>query len=407
VTAGLGDGPDGDAGRGAGTLLVDARALHASGIGRYRRELLARWLRDPPFDRIALLGDPSALGQLVGAASASGAAGGDVRVIRHVGGFYSPAAQRSWLGLRRTGAHRCAAAFFPHWDAPLVGMPAASVVTVHDLIHFKVPDAFPPARRWVAARTLARVVARAAGVVTVSHATTRDLVERFPRAAGKVRTVANGVGAEFGREPRPDDAAVGAGEPYVLCVGNQKPHKNLEAAVEVLARVRKTYPSLRLVIAGERFPGAGRTLARAAELDVCHAVRDLGPVDDATLRGLYRGASVFLFPSRYEGFGIPVLEAMLAGAPVVASDTPAVAEVAGDAALLRAPDDHEGMAEAVAALLSRADVRTELVRRGRDRAARFSWDASARQTAAVLRAVASARAAPRRPTAGRPMAVTD
>jgi glycosyltransferase involved in cell wall biosynthesis len=369
------------------TLLVDARVIDASGLGRYLRELLAHWFAATAFERFELLGDPEVLTAFVRAAAPAA----PVRIVPYRGAVYSPRSQMDWLSLQARGELSGTVAFFPHWDAPLALLPRASVVTVHDLIHFRVPDAFPAARRALARPTLRHVVRRAARVVCPSEATARDLGAWMPSASRKVCAVPNGVSARFFA---PCESPLGG--PYLLCVGNGKPHKNVAAAVDVLARLRTEFPSLRLVVVGQRGSAAAETAARARGVGVGDAVVDLGTVDDETLHRCYAGAVALLFPSRYEGFGLPVVEAMAAGAAVVASRTPAVAEVVGDAAPLRDPDDVEGMADDVRRLLTDARWRAAVVAAGRERAARFSWERAAAETADILRAAASPRSAARR-----------
>ncbi len=370
-----------------GTVAIDARAVHASGIGRYLRELLDAWLRQPPFERLVLLGDPAALAPWRDAPATP-----RVEVVSHQGGFYAAAAQRSWLAVRREACVREArASFFPHWDAPLLALPRRSTVVVHDLTHLRVRDAFPATKRVAAAVVLRRVVARAARIVCVSHATADDVADEFPGTRSRLRVVHNGVTARFAGHA----GAPPLDGPYLLAVGNQKPHKNLAAAVGVLARLRAGGASdMRLLVAGREFAAqdAVQTIARAA--GVGDAVVALGEVNDDALHAAYAGCSAFLFPSRHEGFGLPLLEAMLAGAPVVASSAPAVAEVVGDAAPTFAPDDVEGMSAAVRALLADPALRAGAVARGRARARAFTWERAARETGRVLHEAAGVLSAP-------------
>ncbi|MBI4541432.1 MAG: glycosyltransferase family 4 protein [Gemmatimonadetes bacterium] len=367
------------------SLLVDARALEVTGIGRYLREVLARFLTEPPFHHIRLLGEPAQLRRFAAAHPSQAA----VEVVPHPGGFYSLRSQASWLGLRLAGRATAAVAFFPHWDAPIVALPRPSVVMVHDLTHLRVPTAFSRWRRVVAGAVIRRVVSRAARVIANSEWTRRDLLTLAPGAAGKVELVPLGVTADFaplaaGERPSPP-----VREPFLLCVGNRKPHKNLVAAVEVLAKLLPGQPGLQLVLAGPAYRGWDSVLTRAADLGVRDALVDVGATTDDELRKLFGCCAAFLFPSRYEGFGLPVLEAMACGAPVVASRAAALPEVVSDAGLLFEPDDYEGMADAVARLLRDPALRESLVRRGRERAAQFTWDEAAHRTAQVLQEVAA------------------
>ena len=366
--------------------MVDARALGCSGIGRYLEELLGHWLVEPPFAALTLLGDPDRLHALVAARDAAL----PVTVLPHDGAFYTARAQRSWLGVRRRALAGAAAAFFPHWDAPLVGLPAASVVTVHDLIHFRVAEAASKLRRAAAGPVLRRVVAGAGRVVCGSEASRDDLVAMLPGVGDRVRVIPYGVSDRFrGVPPVGPPPVEGA---YLLCVGNQKPHKNLAAAVDVLARLRAggRHAALRLVLVGRRFAGGG-VAERARAQGVEDAIVELGEIDDATLHRLYGGCTALLFPSRYEGFGLPVVEAMAAGAPVIASSTPAVAEAVDGVWPVYAPDDVAGMATQVEALLAAPADHGRAVARGRARAAALSWATAARATARVLGEVAVGR----------------
>ena len=367
------------------SLLVDARAFGSSGIGRYLSEILARLLAAPPFGRIALLGDTTQLAAFV----ESHPSPVRVEVVPHHGRTYSLRSQASWVRLRLAGMTSADVAFFPHWDAPLLMPLERSVVTVHDLIHFRVPDAFPRLRRLAARALLHRVVSRASRVIVDSRWTKGDLLHDEPRSGDKVRVVPLGVGSEF--HPPTPDAKVShpVKKPFLLCVGAKKRHKNLLAAVEVLATLRQRHPNLQLVEAGEPSAGWDEVLGRATALDVRAAVVDLRVVPDAELRVLYGRCAAFLFPSRYEGFGLPVLEAMACGAPVVASNAASIPEVAGEAALLFEPSDVTGMAAAVSRLLSDPAFRATRVRMGSERASAFNWENTARQTVDILREVSA------------------
>lgn len=371
----------------AASVLVDARGIFTSGIGRYLREVLGVVLEDPRFGRVRLLGDPGALRDFRGSAARPE----KVEVQPYPFGFYSPRAQAGWLRLRASGGGRADVAFFPHYDVPCFALPERSVVTVHDLIHFRVPEAFPRWRRLGAGVLLGRGVSGAARVIAVSEATRADLVERFPSAAAKVAVIPNGVSPDFAE---PGAGAAGVEGPYLLCVGNRKPHKNLAGAVETLARLVPARPDLRLVVVGESYPGWSAVLERAEALGVRGRVVELSGVDDAALRRLYAGCEALLFLSLYEGFGLPVLEAMACGAPVVASDRSSLPEVVGDAGVLVDPHDHAAAADAVLRLAAGGALRAELVRRGRARAAAFTWRRAGRATADLLYRVAAGQGTP-------------
>ncbi|MEW5927537.1 MAG: glycosyltransferase family 1 protein [Gemmatimonadota bacterium] len=371
------------------SVLVDARAIFTSGIGRYLREVLQAVFADPRFGRVRLLGDPDALGEFCRTVAEPARA----EVRAYPTGLYSPRAQAAWLRLRAAGECDADVAFFPHYDVPLAALPRRSVVTVQDLIHFKVPSAFPLWRRLGAGVLLRRAVTGAGQVLVTSQSTRRDLEERFPGCGARVGVVPLGVSPFFAA---PADASAGlarVGGPYLLCVGNRKPHKNLAAAVETLALLRGEAPELRLAVVGEVYPGWDEVLRRAGELGVRERIVEVEGASDEELRSLYAGSEALLFPSLYEGFGLPALEAMAAGAPVVASDRSSLPEVVGDAGLLAGPEDPAAMADAVRRLRRDPELRARLVRCGRERAAAFTWERSARAVADVLLRVAAGGAA--------------
>ncbi|MDB4949847.1 MAG: glycosyl transferase group 1 [Gemmatimonadetes bacterium] len=372
---------------GARSLLVDARGLRKSGIGRYLREVLGGALADPRFGRLTLLGNPGELRDFL----AERGTPDHARVVPFAHGFYSAAANVHWAAPRMRGIVHADAAFFPHYDVPLWPVARNAVVCVQDLSHFKLPELFPAWKRALGSVVLARAVAGAARVVVPSESSRADLVERCPAAAGKTEVIPHGASPPLAVESgEPGGAVRVAGvpltslRPYLLCVGNRKPHKNFRTAVSALARLRRDDPSLRLVIAGQRFPEGDGVAEEAAALGIGHAVVEAGVVSEHELGALYAGAECLLVPSLYEGFGLTPLEAMLAGVPVVASCRASVPEVVGDAGLLVDPLDADAVAEAVRSLRGRPELRAELVRRGRERAARFTWRAAVERTLDLL-----------------------
>lgn len=261
--------------------------------------------------------------------------------------------------------------------APSLAVPPTGrtplVVTVNDVAFVHHPEAFT--RRGVAFHRRGLELARrhAASVVVPSEFTRDELV-----ALGfddrRLFVARHGVAVTT---TTPDDEVatrlrrVAVTEPYLLAVGTIEPRKNLPTLAAAIARVRREHAGLRLVLAGPRGWG------EVPGLDTGW-VRELGAVDDATLHALYRGAVACGIPSRYEGFGMPALEAMARGCPVIASDVASLPEVVGDAGVLVAPDDLGAWAQALTALLDDPARRAELVRRGTARAAGFTWETSAR-----------------------------
>jgi glycosyltransferase involved in cell wall biosynthesis len=311
--------------------------------------------------------------------------------------------QLRWPGvIRRTRPDVVLAPY--HLAAPLrTSAPVVSVI--HDCI-FESDPRFAPGRSMRIAYIAATWIAlrRASEIVTVSRATREAVQRRYRVRIAPTNVVPNGVDAASAFAD--GSAAVGAAredlglpDRYLLHVGVRRPHKNQETLVRAFARLAPAEPDLHLVLVGkrdERFPDPVPELVRRLGLGA--RVRMIASVPEPLLPGVFAGASVFAFPSFVEGFGIPVLEAMAVGTPVVASGTPAVAEVAGDAALLVEPTDVEGFAEAIGRTLRDGGLRARLRERGRERVERFRWEASADALAGVLRRAARARgvAAPER-----------
>ncbi len=288
------------------------------------------------------------------------------------------------------------ALFVPAHVLPLVH-PRRSVVTVHDLGYLRFPEAHPPFERWYldwSTRFNGRAAAR---VLALSETTRDDLVRHYGVPPEKVRVVYPGL--RDGMAPVEDEGRIrdvlaryGVRQPYFLYVGTLKPRKNLLRLVRAYARfaAEEHGDGARplLVLAGK--PGwQHEALVREVErLGLAGTVVFPGYVEDADLPALYTGALAFVFPSLYEGFGLPLVEAMACGTPVVASRTSACGEVAGDAALLVDPLSEEEIAGALAQVARDADLRAALAARGRERARAFSWERAAREVLDVLTSLA-------------------
>jgi glycosyltransferase involved in cell wall biosynthesis len=290
-----------------------------------------------------------------------------------------------------TDVYHGPAVFLPH-----VKLGYRTVVTIHDLVSFLFPETVP--RKYsLYMRLMTRLAARSADrIIAVSHATKADLVQTLRVPPAKIAVIHEAVGPEFARVPPPAavDAVVeryGLQHPYCLFVGNLEPRKNLPGLIEAFAEVRRrlgaTGRPAQLVLAGTRAWLHGGIFRAVEAHGLASAVAFTDYVPTADLPALYAGATCFVFPSLYEGFGLPVLEAMAAGAPVVAARAGSIPEVAGDAALLvdaRVPGE---LAAAIEAVLTDATLRDRLVARGRARAATFEWNTVARETLAVYEAV--------------------
>ena len=278
----------------------------------------------------------------------------------------------------------------PAHVVPLIH-PAGTVVTVHDVGYRFFPRQHTLlSRLYLDAST--RYSCRAAQrVVADSEATARDLAREYGIPPGKITVVYPGLDPTFGRAGAPAQDAVRRRyllpRPFVLYVGTIQPRKNLVRLVEAWARLPSSWASVDLVLAGQSGWLAAEVYRRVRQLGLEGRVRFPGYVAQEDLPALFSAAECFVMPSLYEGFGLPVLEAMACGTPVVCSHASSLPEVAGDGALTVAPDDADALAAAMRRVLVDGSLRDALRARGLAWAKRFTWEETARRTAEVYRSV--------------------
>ncbi|MCL6430952.1 MAG: glycosyltransferase family 4 protein [Anaerolineae bacterium] len=262
-----------------------------------------------------------------------------------------------------------------------------TVFTLHDLTFLLYPQAHSLANRWYLTLMMPRFLRATGAVVAVSECTRRDAVRLYGLEEARVRVIYPGVGPQFHPADPGEVAAVrrryGLPERLILYVGTIEPRKNLPTLLRAYSTLRQRGCEHRLAIVGRegwRCRGFWETLK---ELGLGGEVLTPGYVPDADLPGLYGAAEVFVFPSLYEGFGLPVLEAMACGVPVVCSAASSLPEVAGEAALLVSPGDVWALAAAIERVLDDSALRARLRAEGLARARRFTWEAAARATLEV------------------------
>lgn len=278
----------------------------------------------------------------------------------------------------------------PHHECPFM-LPGKLVVTVHDCVHVKFPpEDLSRFRRFQLYWRTKRAVENASQILAVSHSTRDDLVNIFDLDAKRISVIHNALDERFAPVSAPQDTKVvleryQLHEPFVLYSGRIRPHKNIHRLIEAFAVLKNelaedpTYKNLKLIVIGDELSHhqyLRRTVVRSG---VQQDVRFFGFVPYSILQVFYQSAALFAFPSLYEGFGLPPLEAMASRTPVLASNTSSLPEVLGDAALLVNPENVFEIARGMKSILLEKAVRERLIARGLKHISRFSWESAARQ----------------------------
>jgi glycosyltransferase involved in cell wall biosynthesis len=271
--------------------------------------------------------------------------------------------------------------FSPGYNSPAISA-VPFVFTLHDLHHLCVPDNSNALKRAFYRYLIRPACHRAACVLTVSDYSKSEIVEWAKVSEDKIVNVGNGVGRPF----YPTGPVYRPGYPYLLYVGSRKPHKNLPRLLEAFA-LSGVGRDVRLVLSGEP---DGALAAKAAQLGLGEGVQFVPAPTTEKLAELYRGALAFVFVSYYEGFGLPPLESMACGTPVLTSKVCSLPEVTGDAALLIDPYNVEEIAGQIRRLVEDSSLRHDLKERGLVRAAKYSWMETAQKIQSVLNAVLEA-----------------
>jgi glycosyltransferase involved in cell wall biosynthesis len=377
-------------------IAIDGRRIRDFGIGTYIRSLVHALGRIDTANRYTVVTGP-------GEVRVWGALPDNIRLAVYAGNDHAYA-DHALFPMFLRGLH-ADLVHIPLNRVPLL-MPRPYVVTIHDMANlFYNEEKVSPLHMSLRRYRFRRGLTRASRVIAVSDATRRDVENLLGVPPGRITRVYNAPDPAFlGR-----DRAAGEEErrlmmeryqidrPFLLYAGAIRHHKNLPRLVEAFAVLREqlaahpVYGDLRLVIIGDtisRYPAVRQAMLKSK---VEHAVRFLGFVPFETLRCFYEAAAAFVFPSRHEGFGLPPLEAMACGTPVVTSNVSSLPEVAGDAAMLVNPGNVFDIARGVRDVLTDEPLRAELVRRGRVQAARFSWERAAHEVLAIYEDVARGR----------------
>ncbi len=369
-------------------IAVDSSLLSGSngGLGRYLRALLPRMMANAgsDIDWYLYARSAAACAELPSAACLR-----QDYLPAHSGRILAPAvslprwSRRDQPHVFWAPAHR-----LPLW------LPAntAGVVTIHDLAWARVPETLRRSTRVLDRALMARSATRAERVIAVSNATADEIAAHWPDSETRIRVIHCAAEALPSPGPLADIAPALQKKQYFLFVGTPEPRKNLPRLLEgyaIACQTQVDFPPL--VIAGGHGWGGENLEALIARMHLTGRVHLLGPVSDTMLATLYAHALCLVMPSLYEGFGLPIVEALQYGLPVVTSDNSSMPEVAGQAGLLVDPLVPESIADALRRIVQDQPLRTTLAEAARDQATRYSWDRAAADTLSVLREAAAAR----------------
>ena len=273
---------------------------------------------------------------------------------------------------------------------------AKKITTIHDLTVFKYPETFSPTGGHDIVKNQKRKLFFAKRecdiIVCVSETTKQDVMEILKIPERKLRVVYEAPDPFY--SPRSEDniqkikEKFNIGGDYLLCVGTREPRKNLERAIIAFAEISRVYADLTLIIAGKYGWGNDSSKFKVQSAKLESRVKILGYVEKEDLPALYSGAQAFIYPSLYEGFGLPILEAMACGCPVVTSNLGSMKEIAGEAAILVDPVSISGIANGIAKIVGDSKTRNRLINEGQRRNLEFSWEKTAFQTLDIYRSLA-------------------
>lgn len=274
--------------------------------------------------------------------------------------------------------------FSPAHYAPRVS-PVPTVVTIHDLAYKFFPQEFLSSDLYKLNKWTEYSIKKAAAIICVSEHTKKDLISFYPEVESKTSVILNGYRSRKSiKSIRSVKSTTNRNAPYILFVGTIQPRKNIITLIEAFEKFVETHADFELKIVGKKGWLYTETLNRIESSPASKQIKYLGFVEDNELETLYKNADTTVLPSLYEGFGLPVLEAMSHGSPVIASDTSSLPEVGGDAILYCNPDDSKTITEALE-MLQDPKLRKELLLKARQQLKKFSWDKCAEDTFNVIK----------------------
>jgi glycosyltransferase involved in cell wall biosynthesis len=346
-------------------IAFDCRMVDHPGIGRYISNLLSFMMLQERPQNFLLFGDPIKLVSMRDACNLP---------------YYAPIYSLKEFFADPFDSGQADILHIPHFNAPL-RKKLPLVITIHDLMYLRLKESAAWFKRRVARVVFLNAIKKADKIIAVSENTKKDILDLYPKANGKIRVIYEAADPIFKKIS--DNVVLGAvrkkynlPDEFILFVGSLKRHKNIERLLLAYSDLKKKGLRHKLVIVGRYRPDESEILGKIRLTDALY----LNEVSTHDLLCIYNLASVLTFPSLYEGFGLPVLEAMSCGLPVVASSATSLPEVAGDAGVLCNPQDHKDISEKIFTVLNDQHLRNALIEKGLKRVTHFSWGKTAKET---------------------------
>jgi glycosyltransferase involved in cell wall biosynthesis len=362
-------------------LHIDGRMLYMSGIGRCLREILKELVKDGGID-ISLSGREADYNKYIDEYDIDPVS---INFIKYDRPIYSVSEQfiGSWNNLNLKNKYDVF--YYPHYNLPFL-INENSIFTIHDFTQFKFPQYFGKSRVKIARMILNNAVKKANKIITVSESTKKDFYQFFPDYDKEIKVIHNGISENFRvltDEERKSFKQQKNLDKYILFVGNNKPHKNIDGLVRAFKHVREIYPDFKLVIISSGYKINNRGIVQGTGEDIII----INGVTEEELILYYNCAFMMVLPSFYEGFGLPIIEAMACGCPVVTSDVSSMPECGGDAAVYFSPYDNVSIYKAMKMIIEDKKQRILNISKGYKRIKSFTWEVTARKYTHLLREI--------------------
>ena len=362
-------------------IHIDGRMIYMSGIGRCLREIIKEITCMGKNIKIYLYGKEPDYKRYLEEYSIDDSL---VSFRKNNSPIYSPREQviGSWLNLKNKSND---VFYYPHYNLPYL-VHKNSIVTIHDFIQFKFPEYFGENKVRIARFILNNSVKKAKRIVVDSNSTRKDFYGYFPKYKREVEVIYNGISKKFRNlEDGKKKVFLRANKlnRYILFIGNDKPHKNISGLIDSFLNVKKEYSDLKLVIISKGFDLDKLYIDNSLKEDIII----INSVSEEELILYYNCACMLVLPSFYEGFGLPVIEAMACGCPVIASNVSSMPELGSDAALYIDPYDKNSIAAVIVKLIKDKRLRDELIWKGYERARLFTWASTAKKYLEVFRGI--------------------